>query len=148
MTTRVGTLCRQHARSGASIAFGLPTALIAYWAWVPSARTSIGVIYLTVVAALAHAVAGAIVGPSLVDPARTPSDQVAVLRGAGASLLALAFFSIAFSGHLLLTGGWTLTFAAVFGLPLYTAFFAFLALGWALLLVSALVGWGIRRLVT
>jgi hypothetical protein len=87
------------------------------------------------------------VGPSLVDPARTPSDQVAVLRGAGVSLLALALFSIAFSAYLLLTDGWTLTFASVFGLPLYTALFAFLALGWALLVVSAFVGCGIRRLV-
>jgi hypothetical protein len=87
------------------------------------------------------------VGPSLVDPARTPSDKDAVLRGAGASLIALALFSIAFSGYLLLTDGWTLTLASVFGLPLYTAFFAFLALGWALLVVSAFVGWGIRRLV-
>ena len=147
MTTRVGTLCRQHSRSSASIAFGSMTALVAYLAWVPSARTSLGIIYLSVAAGLAHAVAGAIVGPSLVDPARTPSDEVALLRGAGASLLALALFSIAFSGYLLLTDSWTPTLASVFGLPVYIAFFAFLALGWALLVVSAFVGWGIRRLV-
>jgi hypothetical protein len=106
------------------------------------------VIYLTAAAGIAHAVAGVIVGPSLVDPERTPSDKAAVLRGAGASLLALAFFSIAFSGYLLLTDGWTLTSASAFGLPVFAAVFAFLALGWALLVVSAFVGWGIHRLVT
>jgi hypothetical protein len=31
---------------------------------------------------------------------------------------------------------------------LYTAFFAFLALGWALLGISALLAWGIHRVVT
>jgi hypothetical protein len=140
-------VCRQHSRSGAFIAFGLTTAPVAYFAWIPSARISMGVIYLTAAAGLAHAVGGAIVGPSLVDPARTPSDKDAILRGAIASLLALSLFSIAFSGYLLLTDGWTLTLASVFYLPIYTAFFAFLSLGWALLVVSAFVGWGIRRLV-
>jgi hypothetical protein len=103
--------------------------------------------YMAVAAGLAHALAAAIVGPSLVDPARTPSDPIAVLRGAGTSLLALAFFAIAFSGYLLLTDGWAPTVAFVLGLPLLTAFFAFLAVGWALLLISTLVGWGMRRLV-
>jgi hypothetical protein len=51
-------------------------------------------------------------------------------------------------GFLLLTGGWTLTLASVLVLPLYTAFFAFLALGWALLGISALLAWGIHRIVT
>jgi hypothetical protein len=147
LTTRVSALCRRHSRISAFIAFGSTTALVAYFAWVPSARTSVGVIYLTVSAGLAHAVAGAIVGPSLVDPEGTPSDKAAVLRGAGASLLALAFFSIAFSGYLLLTEDWTLTSASAFGLPVYTAVFAFFALGWALLMVSAFVGWGIYKLV-
>jgi hypothetical protein len=103
---------------------------------------------LTVAAGLAHAIAGAIVGPSLVDPARTPSDQIAVLRGAGTSLLALAFFAIAFSGYLLITDAWALTVASALALPVFTAFFAFLAVGWALLLTSALVGWGIHRLAS
>jgi hypothetical protein len=147
LTTRVVRLFRLHSRTGASIAFGLTTALVAYFAWIPSARISIGVIYLTVAAGLAHAVGGAIVGPSLVDPARTPSEKYAALRGARASLIALALFSIAFSGYLLLTDGWTLTLASVFYLPIYTAFFAFLSLGWALLMISALVGWGIHSLV-
>ena len=147
MTTRASVLCRRHSRSSASIAFGSTTALVAYFAWVPSARTSVGVIYLAVAAGLAHALAGAIVGPSLIHPERTPNDKAAVLRGAGVSLLAWAFFSIAFSGFLLLADGWTLTFGSAFGLPIYTAVFAFFALGWALLIVSAFVGWGIHKLV-
>jgi hypothetical protein len=132
----------------ASIGFGSATVLVAYFAWVSSARSSSGAIYLTVAAGLAHAIAGAIVGPSLVDRGRTPSDQIAVLRGAGTSLLALAVFAIAFSGYLLRTDGWTLTLASALALPVFTAFFAFLALGWALLLTSAFVGWGIRRLAS
>lgn len=143
----MGTLCRHHSRSTASIAFGSTTALVAYFAWVPTARVSPGVIYLTIAAGLAHAVAGAIVGPSLVDPMRTPGDRIALLRGAATSLLALAFFSVGFSGYLLRTDSWTVTLAAVIALPLYTAFFAFFALGWALLVTSAVVGWGIRRLL-
>lgn len=86
-------------------------------------------------------------GPSLVDPMRTPGDRIALLRGAATSLLALAFFSVGFSGYLLRTDSWTVTLAAVIALPLYTAFFAFFALGWALLVTSAVVGWGIRRLL-
>jgi hypothetical protein len=117
------------------------------FAWIPGTRTSSGAIYLTVAAGLAHAVAGAIVGPSLVDPVRTPSEKDTALRGAAVSPLALAFFSIAFSGYLLLTDGSTLTLGSAFGLTVYTAFFAFLALGWALLAVSAFVAWGIHKLI-
>jgi hypothetical protein len=141
-------LCRTHPRGVSAIIFGVTTALVAYFAWIPSARPSVGAVYLSVAAGLAHAVSGAIVGASLMDPARTPNDAVAVRRGAAASLLALLFFSIGFSTYLQFTGGWTLTLASVLVLPLYTAFFAFLALGWALLGISALLAWGIHKIVT
>jgi hypothetical protein len=144
----LGALCRRHSRIAAAILFGTATLLVTYFAWIPSARISVGVIYLSVAAGLAHALAGTIVGPSLVDAARTPSGEIAALRGAGASLLALAFFAIAYSAYLLATGDWTVTVASLLAFPLFTAFFAFFAVGWALLLVSALTGWGIRRLVT
>jgi hypothetical protein len=106
-----------------------------------------GVVYLTIAAGVAHAIAGAIVGPSLINRARTPSYQIAALRGAGISLLALAFFSVAFSGYLLRADGWTVTLAAIIAMPLYTAFFAFFALGWALLVTSAIVASGIHKLI-
>jgi hypothetical protein len=148
VSTRIGILCRMHPRGSAAIIFGATTALVAYFAWIPSARASSGTMYLSVAAGLAHAVAGAIRAPRLVDPARTPNDAIALRGGAITSLLALLFFSIGFSTYLLLTGGWTLTLAAVFVLPLYTAFFAFFALGWAMLGISALLAWGIHRVVT
>jgi hypothetical protein len=148
VSTRIGILCRTHPRGAAAIIFGATTGLVAYFAWIPSARGSSGAVYLSVAAGLAHAVAGAIAGPSLVDPARTPNEAIAVRRGAFTSLLALLFFSIAFSAYLLLTGGWTLTLSTVLALPLYTAFFAFLALGWAMLVISGLLAWGIRRVVS
>jgi hypothetical protein len=148
LSTLLGTLCRQHSRASASIAFGSATMVGMYFAWLPSARRSPGAIYLSVAAGVAHALAGAIVGPSLVDPARTPSDEVAVLRGAGTSLLALAFFAIAFSGYLFVADGWPTTMANLLALPLLTALFAFLSAGWGLLLLSALIGWGMRKLVT
>jgi hypothetical protein len=144
----LGVLCRRHSRIAAAIIFGSATMLVTYFAWIPSARTSVGVIYLSVAAGAAHAFAGSIVGPSLVDSARTPSAEIAALRGAGISLLALVFFAIAYSGYLFATDGWTVTVGSLLALPLFTAFFAFFAVGWALLLVSALVGLGIRRLVT
>jgi hypothetical protein len=148
VSTRIGILCRTHPRGITAIIFGASSALVAYFAWIPSARPSPGTVYLSIAAGLAQAAAGAIVGASLVDPVRTPNDAVAVRRGAAASLLALLFFSIGFSTYLLLTGGWTVTLASVLVLPLYTAFFAFLALGWALLGISALLAWGIHRVVT
>ena len=148
MPTLLGTLCRQHSRTAASIAFGSATALLTYFAWVPNARTSARAIYLSIAAGVAHAFAGAIVGPSLVDPGQTPTDGVAVLRSAGASLLALFCFAIAFSGYLQVTGDWAATIANVLGLPLLTAVFAFLGAGWALLLTSAVIGWGMRKLVS
>ena len=148
MISQIGILCRTHPRGAAAIIFGATTGLVAYFAWIPGARASSGTVYLSVAAGLAHAIAGAVVAPRLVDPARTPNDAIAVQRGAVTSLLALLLFSIAFSTYLLLTGSWTLTPASVLVLPLYTAFFAFFALGWAMLVISALLAWGIRRVVS
>jgi hypothetical protein len=143
----LGALCRRHSRIAAAILFGSATMLVTYFAWIPSARTSVGVIYLSVAAGAAHALAASIIGPSLVNAARTPSGEIAALRGAGVSLLALAFFALGYSGYLFATDGWTITVASLLAFPVSTAFFAFFAAGWALLLVSALIGWGMHKLV-
>jgi hypothetical protein len=144
----LGAFCRRHSRMAAAIVFGSATMLVTYFAWIPTARTSVGAIYLSVAAGAAHALAGFIVGPSLVDAARTPSAEIAALRGSGISLLALAFFAIGYSAFLFASEAWTITIGSLLAFPLFTAFFAFFAAGWALLLVSTLIGWGMHKLVT
>ena len=127
-------------RSFSAVAFGISTTIAMHLAWIGSAATSGLAPWLTLAAGAAHAVAGAITGRRLFDNARTPSRLAAAFVGAGTSLIALAVFSPLFAAYLLSTNGRFSGAASYVLLPLFTAFFAFLAAGWALLVVSMGVG--------
>jgi hypothetical protein len=101
---------------------------------------------LTIGAGLAHAVAGAIIGPRLIDATRTRASLHAALLGAGTSLLALGFFAPLMAVYVSSTNVRPLSALGYVGLTLFTGLFAFLAAGWALLLLSAGIGWGLYRL--
>jgi hypothetical protein len=122
--------------------------VVQHFAWLTDARMSGLIPYLTIAAGLTHALAGAITGPRLMDGTRTRTPSQAALLGAGTSLLALMLFAPIFTVFLFATDIYragTLSYAA---LPLLIAVFAFLADGWALLVVSTGIGLALHRVAT
>lgn len=141
----ISNLIRQNPRLADALAFGVSTATLTHFAWYPAARMSGMIAALTLDAGLAHAVAGALTGPRLIDATRTRTSSQAALLGAGTSLLAVAFFAPAFALYV----GATNVHSSLLGYAVLTLFigtFAFLDTGWALLILSVGVGWGLYRL--
>jgi hypothetical protein len=136
---------RAHPRGAAALAFGASTAALTHFAWHADARLSGAIPAITVGAGLAHAVAGALTGPRLLDPARTATAAQAALLGAATSLLAILFFAPAFAWYVAATNTAS-SVGSFVGLVFFTALFAFLAAGWALLLLSICVAVGLYRL--
>jgi hypothetical protein len=101
---------------------------------------------LTLAAGVAHAIAGAITGPRLIDVRRRSTDLQAAGFGAATSLLALALFAPALAAYLATANAGHSTVLEYLALTLFTGLFAFLGAGWALLLLSAGVGLGLHRL--
>jgi hypothetical protein len=141
----LGSYIRRSPRIAGALAFGTATLVVQHFAWLPDARMSGLTPYLTLAAGLAHALAGAITGPRLVNRAGTPSQ--AALLGAGTSLLALLLFAPLFTAFLFTTDIHAASPLSYVALPLLVAVFAFLADGWALLVVSIGVGWALHRAV-
>ena len=142
----LGTYIRQNPRAAAAMAFGVMTLGLQHFAWCPDARMNGIAPALTVTVALCHAIAGAMVGPRLVDRTRTSTASRAALIGAVTSLLALGLFAFVFSVYLFATDIHPVGTVSYVIFPLLTALFAFLADGWALLLVSSGVGWILYRI--
>lgn len=142
----IGAIIRRWPRSAPALAFGVLTAALTHFAWYPDARMSGMVPALTIGAGLAHGAAGAIIGPRLIDAARTRTALHAALLGAGTSLLALAFFAPLMAVYVSRTNVRPLSALGYLALTMFTGLFAFLAAGWALLLLSAAIGWGLYRL--
>lgn len=140
----LGSYIRRWPRTAAALAFGGMTMVVTHLAWVPNARTS--GMALTVAAGMAHALAGAITGRRLLDGARTQTSLQAGLIGALTSLLAVALFSPAFVIFLRATDVRPSNASSYLLLTVLTGVFSFLGAGWALLLVSVGVGWGLYRL--
>jgi hypothetical protein len=100
---------------------------------------------LTSAAGLLNAFAGAITGPRLLDATRTRTAGQAGLLGAGTSLLALLFFAPLYTVYMFATDNHPQGPLSYIATPFLIAVFAFLGDGWALLLVSAGVGWALYR---
>ncbi len=136
-------------RIAPAIAFGLVATIAVHFAWHADARWRGSVPSLTLAGGVAHALAGAIVGPRLIDAARTTSAWRALALGAVTSVLALAMFTPPFAL-------WTLTpnstvsggSPSALGYVGLVGFFGFLAVGWFLVLLSAGVGYALNRLAT
>jgi hypothetical protein len=146
--TSIGALIKLRPRSAAALAFGISTAALTHFAWYPDARMSGMVPALTLGAGLAHAVAGAITGSRLVDVRRTRTSSHAALLGAGTSLLAMVFFTVLLSVYVSVTDRLQSSALGYLVMTLFTGLFAFLGAGWALLLVSVGVGWGLYQLAS
>ncbi len=103
---------------------------------------------ITIATSLAHALAGAVLGPRMVSRTRSKNSGQAVLLGALASLLAQLLFAPPFAMWVSRANVHPKGVISQIGLTLLVALFAFLAVGWALLLVSAFIGWSLHRLAT
>jgi hypothetical protein len=141
----LGSYIRQSPRTAGALAFGTVTMAVQYFAWLPNARMSGLAPALTIAAGLAHALAGAITGPRLVDGTRTRTPSQAGLLGAGTSLLALMLFAPLFTAFLFATDIHPAGPLSYVAFPFLIAVFAFLGDGWALFLVSIGVGWALYR---
>ncbi|HEU5358484.1 MAG TPA: hypothetical protein VFU45_05170 [Gemmatimonadales bacterium] len=140
----LATVIRRAPRSAAAIAFGACTATLAHFAWHADVRLDGTIPVLTLGAGLAHAMAGVLIGRRLLDTARTPSAANAALLGAGASLIAQALFVPVLAAYVAESGA-APTIIGYVGLTIYVAIFAFLAAGWAMLLLCMAVGWGLYK---
>lgn len=136
---------KQRPRIAAALAFGVVTAVVTHFAWVPDARWSGGIPALTFAAGLAHAVAGAVIGPRLVDSIRTRTASQACLLGAVTSLLAVIVLAPPFALWIAASNARPEGVGAYVALTFFVGFFSFLAAGWALLLASVVVAWGLFR---
>lgn len=144
--TGVRSWVRDRPRSSAAATFAVTTAAVTHFAWVPAARFGGVAPAITLSVGLAHAAGGALVGARLVDASRTRTSLQAGVIGGCASLVALALFSPVFAFWLESTNTRFDLFSYLALVPL-VGFFSFLAAGWALLIVSVGVGWGLFRFV-
>jgi hypothetical protein len=133
-------LIRPHPRLSPALAFGGVAALVTHFAWAADVRLSGGVPALSIGCGLAHAIAGAGLGPSVIGADRTATRSKSLLRGAQVSLLAQVLFDIPFSIWLGAANTAHSGILSRIGFTALVAFFAFLAAGWALCVVSAAVG--------
>jgi hypothetical protein len=145
----LGAIARESPRASSALLFGSATLIVTYFAWIPDARTRGLTPALIVAAGAAHALAASFAGRRLLDDSRTRSFAEAGLVGARTSLVAQAIFSPLFAIFLFASdtvqpSGWI----GYLVMPLFVAVFAFLAIGWALMLVSSAVGCGLYRLAS
>lgn len=139
---------RQWPRTAGALAFGVTAAAVTHFAWFPNARMSGYAPVLTVGAGVAHALAGAFTGPSIVSPRRALTAARAALLGAATSLAAVALIAPPLAAWVTTDNAKPVGIASYLVLTVLVGLFSFLAVGWALLLVSAVVGWGLFRLTT
>ena len=142
----LGDFIRQRPRAAAALAFGGVTAIVTHLAWMPGARLSGAAPALTLAAGLAHAIAGAVIGPRLVDGARTRTASQACLLGAGTSLLAVAVLAPPFALWISATNAGSQGILSYVVFTVLVGLFSFLGAGWALLLASIAVAWSLFRL--
>jgi hypothetical protein len=134
---------KQRPRTAAALAFGVVTAVVTHFAWVPDARWSGGIPALTLAAGLAHAIAGAVTGRRLLDGIRTRTAPQACVLGAATSLLAVIALAPPFALWITASNARPEGVVAYAALTFFVGFFSFLAAGWALLLASVVVAWGL-----
>jgi hypothetical protein len=142
----LGEVIRRRPRVAAALAFGGVTAVVTHFAWIPDARLSGGIPALTIAAGLAHAIAGVFTGPRLVDTMRTRTTSQACLLGVATSLLAVLVLAPPFAWWVSAPHAGAEGVVSYVALTFYVGLFSFLGAGWALLLASVAVAWGLFRL--
>ncbi len=136
---------RHHPRIACTVALGLGATTLVYLSLIPDSAGRIRGLPLAAAAGITHAVAAAFTGHRIVHPRKIPKLFHSAFWGAGTSLLALLLFSLALTGQ---------TYHPQLGdthpvlLLAFTFVFAFLGAGWALVLLSAIVGCGLCKLAS
>ena len=98
---------------------------------------------LTLGIGLTHALVGALIGSRLADRARTFKPSHAMWLGAATSLLALAISVPLFSVYVYAEGTLQSTPPEIAVVTLLMDLFDFVVAGWALILLSAGIGWSL-----
>ena len=142
----LGVLVSRKPRVAAALAFGGATSLVTFLLWLPAYRKDAKVVAISIAAGAAHALAAAIMARRLLDGTRTRTARQALQTGALTSLLAVPIFSPPFAVWVLSSNVRPMGVLPTLGTMFYVALFSFLAVGWALVLVSAGVGWILFRL--
>ncbi len=148
MLKHLGLLIRKRPRTSAALAFGGLTVVLTHFAWYPDARMNGAAPALTLAVGVVHAIAGSLTGGRLVDRSHTRTPFEACLLGGVTSLLADVLFAPLFALWVSTSNAQphgTLSYIVMTAL---IGLFSFLAVGWALLLVSIATGWGLYFLAT
>jgi hypothetical protein len=140
-----GAFVSRWPRFAAALAFGLAgSALPAVW-FLPTVLSRwdwIALVLFIGLPGVAAAVAGALVGAAICDPAKRIGSDGAILRGAGVASLAFVIFAPMFSALFAYTSpGQT----GILGLTLLVLIFSAAAIWWLAALVGGLVGWLLHR---
>jgi hypothetical protein len=139
--TSLRSWIRRRPRTTSALAFGTVTLAVTHFAWVADARMN-GLV-LTFAVGVAHALAGAITGQSLLGGTHPRTPLRAGLLGAATSVLALFLFSPAFAVFI---AEKDVAHEGVFShlmLTMLIGVFSFLAVWWAFVVVSICVGWSL-----
>jgi hypothetical protein len=139
---------RHRPRVAAAVSFGVAGTALPALRLLPSVLSRRdGVAFVLYIAApgLAAALAGALAGGPLCDPARTRGSGRAVLRGAAVATLALVIFAPPFA-VLFAWGAPGRT--SVVGMTVLVLTFSFVAVWWVVAPVGAGLGWLLHHLAS
>jgi hypothetical protein len=142
---RLAQTLRRQPRLSSALAFGGAATAVTFLSWRRDVRFSGVVPMLIIGAGLAHALAGAITGPRLVDPTRTRSAAQGACVGLLTSLLAALLFVPPFAVWIVSGNASRADVLSDVLLAAWVGLFSFLAIGWTLCLASGAVGWALFR---
>ncbi len=142
----LGTYIRNRPRTSAALAFGVLTAALTHFAWFPIARMKGAAPALTLAVGVAHALAGIITGPRIVDRAHTRTPFHACLLGAVTSILATLLLAPPFALWVSATSAGPPSTLSYVVMTALIGLFSFLAVGWAHFLLSIGIGWSLFQL--
>jgi hypothetical protein len=143
---KISEFVRKRPRFTAAITYVILISLAVHFTWYSTSRMNGMVPALTLGIGIAHALAGAINGKRLIDLKRTKTTAHAMFLGAINSLFAFAIFSPAMAFYVSTSNAGKSNILQFVLLSILTGFFAFLAVGWALLLLSVAIAIGLHRI--
>jgi hypothetical protein len=145
---KISEFIRKRPRFTLAITYFILISLVVHFIWYSTARMHGMIPALTLGIGIAHALAGSINGKRLIDSKRTKTTSRAALIGATNSLLAFAIFSPVLAFYVSTSDTGKSNVLQFVLLSILTGFFAFLAVGWVLLLLSVAITVALYRIAT